>query len=300
MATADAGDDGDGPESPSLADRWIRARFDHAVRAARQGFADYRFDLAAQALYEFTWYEFCDWYLELTKTVLQSPSSSPAERRAARSTLTHTLEALLRLLHPLMPFITEEIWGRVAPLAGRSGDTIMLQPYPAASERPADDSTEADMRWVMDFVLGIRQIRGELDIAPSRKLDVLLKDASAADLARLTACQGYIARLAGTGTIRALSAGESAPESATALLGSMTVLVPMAGLIDVGAELARLGKRRAKVEQELARAEGKLGNARFVANAPAEVVEQERARVADFKRELEQLGAQLERVASLG
>jgi len=156
------------------------------------------------------------------------------------------------------------------------------------------------MRWVMDFILGIRQIRGEMDIAPSRRFDVLLADAGAADLARLERNRACIERLASTASIRPLAAGEAPPQSATALLGGMKILVPMAGLIDVEAELARLGKRRSRVEQELARASGKLGNASFVANAPPEVVEQERARVADFKRELEQLSAQLERVASLG
>jgi valyl-tRNA synthetase len=282
----------------SLADRWIISRLDAAVGAVHDAFRDYRLDLAAQAAYEFTWYEFCDWYLELSKAVLQSDSASAAQRCGTQQTLIGTLEALLRLLHPLMPFITEEIWQRVGPLAGSQGKTIMREPFPMPSDR-VDAGVEADMRWTMDFILGIRQIRGEMDIAPSVRFDVLLQDASPQDLERYAAYSRYIDRLANVGAARALAAGEAPPQSAAALLGDMKILVPMAGLIDVEAELARLAKRRAKVAQEVARAEAKLGNARFVENAPAEIVEQERQRIADFKRELEQLDAQLERVASL-
>ena len=297
MATENS--EGDGPAELSVADRWILSRLDAAVRAVHDGFRDYRLDLAAQAVYEFTWYEFCDWYLELSKAVLQSDSATAAQRRGTRQTLAGTLEALLRLMHPLMPFITEEIWQRLGPRAGIAGDTIMRQPFPMPSADRADPTVEADMRWTMDFILGIRQIRGEMDIAPSVRFDVLLQDASPRDLERYAAYSRYIDRLASVGAARALAAGETPLQSATALLGGMKILVPMAGLIDVEAELARLAKRRGKVAQEVARAEAKLGNARFVDNAPAEIVEQERARVTDFKRELEQLDAQLERVASL-
>jgi len=297
MAT-EGGDDA-GPVELSLADRWIVQRLDAAVAAVHDGFRQYRFDLAAQAVYEFTWYEFCDWYLELSKPVLQSESSTDPARRGTRSTLLGTLEALLRLLHPIMPFITEEIWSRVGPRAGRPGDMLMIQPFPEPSGSAPDPAIEQEMRWVMDFILGIRQIRGEMDIAPSTRFDVLLQEATEEDVLRYRRNSACIGRLANVGSVRTLGSGESAPQSATALLGGMKILVPMAGLIDVAAELARLGKRRQKVEQDLARSEAKLGNARFVANAPAEVVEQERDRVAQFKRELEQLGAQLDRVASL-
>ncbi|HEY5789041.1 MAG TPA: class I tRNA ligase family protein, partial [Gammaproteobacteria bacterium] len=234
-----------------------------------------------------------------SKAVLQSGSATAAQRRATRRTLCSTLEALLRLLHPLMPFITDEIWLRVGPRAGRAGDTIMTQPYPEPAATGADPEVMAEMRWVMDFILGVRQIRGEMDIAPSVRFDVLLQEAAPSDLERWTRHAPYVERLANVTSARALAAGESPPQAATALLGDMKVLVPMAGLIDVEAELARLGKRRDKVGQEIARAEAKLGNRRFVDNAPAEIVEQERSRVIEFKRELAQLTAQLERVASL-
>ncbi|HEU4515909.1 MAG TPA: valine--tRNA ligase [Steroidobacteraceae bacterium] len=283
----------------STHDRWIRSRLSATIRAVREGFAQYRFDLAAQAAYEFTWYEFCDWYLEFAKPVLQSAETSDADRRGTRTTLLETLETLLRLLHPLMPFITEEIWQRAAPRAGVTGRSIMTQPFPAPSPDAADTGIEAEMRWVMDFILGVRRIRGELDIAPSVPLGVRLQSASPADLERLARNEAVIRRLAGVESATPLARDEAPPQAAAALLGELRILVPMAGLIDVNAELARLDKRMGKVRQELAKAEGKLGNANFVQNAPPAVVVQEQQRVADFKRELAQLEEQRERVASL-
>jgi valyl-tRNA synthetase len=300
LLSVDGHDLGAGDESPSLADRWIRSRAAAAVAATRAAFADYRFDLASQALYEFTWNEFCAWYLELSKAVLQSGVADAAGQRAARRTLLEVLELLLRALHPLMPFITEEIWQRVAPLAGRSGPTIMHEPYPLAASLAREPAVEAEMRWVMDFILAVRQIRAAMDIAPARRFDVLLGNASVDDLTRLARGRHWLERLANLGALRPLHAGEVAPEAAVAMLGEMRILVPMAGLIDVAAEAARLAKRIARLRQELARTEGKLANASFVANAPPAVVEQERARRADFDRERIQLEEQLARVRGLG
>ncbi len=299
LMSVDGQDLGPGAEQPSLADRWIRSRLEAALEATRAGFAAYRFDLASQALYEFTWYEFCDWYLELSKAVLQSEATTDAGRRATRRTLVGTLEALLRALHPLMPFITEEIWQIVGPLAGRTGPSIMLEPWPAADAARREPAVEAEMRWLMDFILAVRQIRGEMDIAPSRRFEVLLAGASAADLERLARGRHFLERLANLGALRPLAAGEAEPESAVALLGELRILVPMAGLIDVDAEAARLEKRIGKLRQDLAKTDAKLGNASFVANAPPAVVEQERARVTDFRRELDGLEAQLARVRRL-
>ncbi|HXQ64135.1 MAG TPA: valine--tRNA ligase [Steroidobacteraceae bacterium] len=299
LLSIDGQDPGPGEESPSLADRWIRSRIAVAVEATRAAFAGYRFDLASQALYEFTWYEFCDWYLELSKAVLQSEPADAAGRRAACRTLLETLETLLRALHPLMPFITEEIWQQVGRRAGRTGPTIMLEPWPVDAAAWRDPAAEAEMRWVMDFILGVRQIRGEMDIAPARRIDVLLANASDADLGRVARTRHWLERLAAIGSLRALTAGEPEPESAVALLGELRILLPMAGLIDVGAESARLAKRIAKLRQDVAKAEAKLGNSSFVANAPAAVVEQERARLAEFTGELSQLDAQLARVQRL-
>jgi valyl-tRNA synthetase len=205
----------------------------------------------------------------------------------------------LRALHPLMPFITEEIWQQTRALSGRTGPTIMLEPWPVADAAARDAGVDSEMRWVMDLILAVRQIRGEMDISPSRRFEVLLVNASAADLARLGRTRHWVERLANLTALRPLEDGAAEPESAVALMGEMRILVPMAGLIDVAAEIGRLEKRIAKLRSDLGKTEAKLSNSNFVANAPATVVEQERTRIADFSRELAGLEAQLERVRKL-
>ena len=305
-------DDGQGqPIDPKLltgdvalgvADRWIVSRFARTLAEVEKAFADYRFDFAATALYEFTWYEFCDWYLELTKPVLQGEGASEEAKRAARRTLVRVLESLLRALHPLMPFITEEIWQRAAPLAGThtgADATVMTAPWPKIADWTIDAAAEADVEWIKAFVLGVRQIRGEMDISPSRKLPTLLENAEASDRARLATHTTYLQRLAGLESLRVLETAERAPASATAVVGAMRVLVPMAGLIDPQAEASRLEKRIAKTRDEIKRASAKLANENFVRNAPVEVVEQEKTRIADFERTLASLEGQLQRVREL-
>ena len=288
-----------GPSELSVADRWIRSRFGRMLATVETAFADYRFDFAATALYEFTWYEFCDWYLELTKPVLQSQSASDAAKRGTRRTLLEIMEALQRALHPLMPFITEEIWQRAAPLVGRSGATVMLQPYPQPAEFAPDETAEREVTWLQAFILAIRQIRGEMNIAPSRRIPVLLKGASENDKAYTERHRAYLERLAGIETLTVLEPGAPAPDSATALIGELTLLVPMAGLIDVAAEIERLTKQLAKAEQELTKTRVKLSNENFVRNAPPDVVTTEREREANFEREVNSIKAQLERLRGL-
>jgi valyl-tRNA synthetase len=283
----------------SVADRWIRSRFGRAVATVEKALAEYRFDYAANALYEFTWYEYCDWYLELTKPVLQSETASPGARRAARRTLAEILEALQRALHPIMPFITEEIWQRAAPLAGCPGPTVMQAAYPRSEAFPADATSEREIGWLQALVLAVRQIRGEMNINPSRRIPVLLQGASAQDRADLEVHRASLERLAGIESIRLLESSESAPQSATALLGSLTVLVPMAGLIDAAAEAERLGKLLARAQADLTKVRARLANESFAANAPAAVVAAERERVAELERTAAGLTAQLERVRSM-
>jgi valyl-tRNA synthetase len=299
LMTVEGQETAQGTPEPGVADRWILSRLGTMLGTVDEAFAQYRFDYAATALYEFTWYEFCDWYLELTKPVLQSETASPGAKLAARRTLLQVLEALLRALHPIMPFITEEIWQRVAPLAGVAGPSIMVAPWPRAEEFPSDAAAESDVRWIQAFVLGVRQIRGEMDISPSRRLPVLLEQASATDRHCAETHRAFLERLAGLESLRLLPDAEVAPPSATALMGGMRVLVPMAGLIDPQAELARLGKRIAKTREEIGRARGKLGNDNFVRNAPGDVVAQEQARLADFEQSLANLEQQLQRVERL-
>ena len=283
----------------TLPDRWIRARLRNCVARVRSGFADYRLDAVVAALYEFTWNEFCDWYLELSKAVLQSDQASDAEKRGARLTLITTLETLLRALHPLAPFITEEIWMRVRGSAGVSGETIMRAPFPEVDALAEDAAAEREMQWVQGFILGVRQIRGEMDIAPGRRIDVLLRQPAAQDLEYLQRNRGLLARLAGIGTLDILAAGESGPISAVALQGTLEILVPMAGLIDPQAELERLARRQRKDEQDIAKLQAKLGDPKFTANAPADIIAKDTQRLAELRAGTRQLNAQADRVRKL-
>jgi valyl-tRNA synthetase len=280
----------------SVADRWIRARFGRTLERVAGAMQGYRFDYAATALYEFAWYDFCDWYLELTKPILQSDSASAAARRGARATLAQVLEALQRALHPLMPFITEEIWQRAAPLAGIRGESVMLQPYPAAADFAADEVAERETAWIQGVVLAVRQIRGEMNISPARRIPALLRDASAEDETCVARHRAWLERLAGLESITVLAAGAAAPQSAAALAGNLTVLVPIAGLIDAGAEIQRLGRLLARAREELAKTQTKLTNENFVRGAPPAVVATERERAAEFERTASSLAQQIERL----
>jgi len=282
----------------SAADRWIRSRLNRTIAAVHEHFSNYRLDLAAQSIYEFTWHEFCDWYLELSKPVLQSEQANPAEQRGTRQTLAEALEIILRLLHPLMPFITEEIWLEVGKRVGATGDTIMTQPFPQINDDWQDDDAETELQWVMQFILGIRQIRGEMDIPPGKPLPVLLQEASANDRELALRHQNILQRVGRVESITPLEQGDAEPASATALLGDMRLLVPMAGLIDIDAERARLKKLEQRVLVDLKRSRGKIDNEKFVNNAPAAVVTQERKRITEFEKQLEQLAEQIEKLDS--
>jgi valyl-tRNA synthetase len=280
----------------SSADRWIISRLQRVEAEAAQHFADYRFDLLATALYQFIWNEYCDWYLELTKPALQH--GSEAEKRGTKRTLVRVLEVWLRLLHPLMPFITEDIWQKVAPLAGKQGKTLMAQPYPVAVMERIDTEAEADIEWLKAFILGVRQIRAQMDISPGKVLPLLIQNASDADAARITAMSGSITFLARVEPPKVLGPAEAAPESSTALLGEMKLLVPMAGLIDKGAELARLAKQIAKLEGDLALNTGKLSNPNFT-KAPAAVQQKTRDLIAQQARDLDALKVQSKKIEAL-
>jgi valyl-tRNA synthetase len=298
MNTEDKDTGLEGEVELSLPDRWILSRLDSTIGEVTSRLGEYRLDLAAKALYEFTWNDYCDWYLELSKPVLQSDSSSEAALRGTRQTLVRVLETLLRLMHPIMPFVSEEIWQRIGPLAGADGETIMYAPWPKASGR-VDEGTEADMAWLQGFILGVRRIRGEMDISPNKALDILLANSSASDRERLDRHRHFLSTLARLETITVLEDGANPPESATALLGDMEILVPMAGLIDKDAELARLEKELSKLRKGLAQAENKLANEKFLSNAPAEVVAKERGKAEEMKAALDRLQAKQEKIAAL-
>jgi valyl-tRNA synthetase len=291
---------GDSPGGElSVADRWIRARFGRMVAEVETAFADYRFDYAAQALYEFTWYEFCDWYIELAKPVLQADNASPGAKLGTRRTLLEILEALQRALHPLMPFVTEEIWQRVAPLAGKTGPTVMLAPYPRAADFPRDDRAEREIGWVQAVIRAVLQIRGEMNIPLSRRIPLLLQGASAQDKTNAEMFRPYLERLAALERITVVEPGASVPQAAAAMVGDLSLLVPMAGLIDVTAEIERLAKVLAKANQDLTKMRARLSNESFVRNAPADVVAKDREREAELERTITALSAQLERLRGL-
>ena len=283
----------------SAADKWIKSRLQETIDTVHRAIKGYRFDLIASAIYDFVWHDYCDWYLELSKPSLMNENSTPAEKRGTRQTLVTVLEALLRLAHPVIPFITEEIWQRVAPLCQIKETAIMLEPYPEADESLIDPSASADMEWVQAFVLGVRKIRSGMDIKPGKALPVLLQGGTAEDKQRLESNQVYLTSLARLESITWLNDADDAPESATALVGEMKLLIPMAGLIDKDAEVARLQKEHDRKQQEYARVEAKLANENFVAKAPAAVVEKERSKLSEIKIAMEKLQEQLDKISKL-
>ncbi|QXN63473.1 valine--tRNA ligase [Serratia fonticola] len=281
----------------SLADRWILAEFNRTVKAYREALDTYRFDIAAGILYEFTWNQFCDWYLELTKPVVIN--GSEAEQRGTRNTLITVLEALLRLAHPIIPFITETIWQRVKPLTGETADTIMLQPFPAFDAALEDQQALNDLEWIKQAIIAVRNIRAEMNIAPSKQLEVLLRNANADAQRRVQENQSFIERLARLSSITLLPAGEKGPVSVTKLVDGAELLIPMAGFIDKDAEIARLSKEMGKLDGEIASIEGKLSNEGFVARAPEAVVAKERERLAACKEGKLKLQEQQATIAAL-
>jgi valyl-tRNA synthetase len=286
-----------GDKQLSLADRWILGQFQQTVKTFREHLDNYRFDLAANTIYEFTWNQFCDWYLELTKPVLFK--GTEIEQRGTRHTLITVLEGLLRLMHPLMPYITETIWKRVAPIAGIEANTIMLQSFPRFDESQVDAQAMADLEWLKQFILAVRNIRGEMDISPSKPLNVLLAGVSAEDQRRIDNNSAFLSSLAKLESVTVLANKDEAPASATAFIGDLAIMIPMAGLIDVEAELARIEKQLEKAEKGLAQVSNKLANEKFVNNAPAAVLAKEHEKLAEYQDAKDKLLAQKAKIESL-
>ena len=271
------------------AERWILARLATVSAEAQQHFADYRFDLLAQALYEFVWNEFCDWFLELTKPALNG--SDAADAQSTRHTLLYVLEAVLRLLHPLIPFVTEQLWQQVAPRLGITVDTLSLRPYPTAAEFSGDYAqAEADVEWFKTMVNALRRVRSELNVPPSRLVRLLLQGGQAVDQARVERFTSQLRFLLKLESIEWLAADAQTPPAAAAIVGELKLLVPLEGLVDLDAERARLDKEIARVSAEKEKSETKLS--KFTDKVPAAVVEQERVRLADWNGQLAGLQAQ--------
>lgn len=283
----------------SLADRWIISHLQQIEQTVNQHLQEYRFDLAAQTLYEFTWNEYCDWYLEFSKPVLQAEHASEAQQRGTRRTLVRVLESLLRLLHPFIPYITEELWQKVAPLAGKTGETVMLQAYPHYQADKVDDTALQEIQWIKQFILGVRRIRAEMDIAPGKPLPVLLQNGNGSDQEKLTKHRTLLHHLARLESVTWLNTETNAPESAIALVGEMRLLIPLAGLIDKEAELKRLDKEIEKLRKELEKCTSKLDNPKFIARAPQDIVDKERQRVAEMTTSLQQLENQYKKIQAI-
>ncbi|WP_348680405.1 valine--tRNA ligase, partial [Alcanivorax profundi] len=286
----------------SLADRWIISALQRAEQEVCDALDSFRFDVASHAAYEFIWNEYCDWYLELSKPVLYGDDYSDAQKRGTRRTLVQVLEAILRLAHPFMPFISEEIWQKVAPLAGKDaseGSTIMLQAYPAADTNRIDADAETGIAWIKGVITAVRNIRGEMGIPLGKALPLYLHNGKDSDKALLDANRNFLSKLAKLESITWLTPDDSAPASATALVGDMEILVPMAGLIDKDAEIERLGKEIDKLRKEVGRGEGKLKNPNFVDKAPQAVVDKEKAKLDDYRSQLAKLEEQLEKIKYL-
>jgi len=283
----------------SLADQWILERLKQISASSAKHIDSYRLDLVAKNLYEFVWNDYCDWYIELSKPVLYSDDATEAQLRGTRQTLIKVLETALRLMHPIMPYITEEIWQMIAPLAKVEGDTIMLQAYPEGDEDSINQTVIDELEWVKNFIVGVRQIRSEMNIKPSELLPVLLESGSDVDLQRLNNNRTFVMSLAKLKDITWLEANDVSPESATSLVGKMKILIPLAGLIDKDAELARLQKHIEKAEQDAQRISGKLGNASFVDRAPEAVVAKEREKLANINADLASLKQQFSKISAM-
>ncbi|WP_439135889.1 valine--tRNA ligase [Pseudomaricurvus sp.] len=299
VSAKDCGQDGSDNYELSVADRWIIAKLQQVEKAFAEGVEAYRFDLASQALYDFIWNEYCAWYLELSKPILTSDDFSEAQKIGTRRTMVRALEEILRLAHPLMPFITEEIWQRVKDLAGAEGETIMTAALPQCDDSLIDQKAIVDVEWLKGVIEGVRNIRGEMNISPAKSVPLYFANGSDNDQRCLNDNRQFLMRLASLESITWLNAGEEAPMSATGLVGDMEILVPMAGLIDVQAETARLNKEIDRITKDIQRVEGKLNNPKFVDKAPAEVVQKEKDKLADMQSALAKLAEQVKKIAEL-
>lgn len=293
----DCGQEASADYSLNVADKWIISRLQQVEKAMQEGFDTFRLDIASQVLYDFIWNEYCSWYIELTKPALKNGDEKA--QRGTRRTLIRVLETILRMAHPLMPFITEEIWHKVKGLAATEGDSIMLKNYPVADESLIDQEALADFEWMQSVIEGVRNIRGEMNVSPGKKVPAIFTAGEPKDKARLDTNTVFLCTLASLESAEWQEDASQIPASATTLVGNLEVHVPMAGIIDKDAELARLNKETGKMEIEIKKLEGKLNNANFVDKAPADVVQKEKDRLVGLSEQLGKLAKQKEKIASL-
>lgn len=283
-----------------LPEKWIMSRLNSTISNIHQHFAQYRLDMVSHDIYEFIWNEYCDWYVELAKASLNDDSVSSERKAQIRYVLLHVLETALRFSHPIMPYLTEQIWQTVAPLLGRKNtDSIVVADYPQTDTAQISEQTEADMAWLQELIASVRNIRGEMKLGNAVRLPVLLQNISSDEDARLSRIKNQFKALAKVDSLTILKDGDEVPLSSSSMVGQLRVLVPMKGLIDPTAELARLGKSYDKLKGQAEGIARKLGNEGFVSKAPAEVVDAEKAKLAELEGQLTAMTAQMEQLKAL-
>ncbi|HHY0673120.1 TPA: class I tRNA ligase family protein, partial [Legionella anisa] len=280
-------------------DQWILSRLQRTINKVHHYFETYRFDLLSNTIYEFVWHEYCDWYLELSKPVLQDEHALGALKRGTRRTLIHVLDQILKMLHPLMPFITEEIWQRTTNLTSDDGTSIMISAYPQVNHEFINEAIEEELEWLKSAIQAVRTIRSEMSISPAKLIPLYMRNSTPELKERVEKYQHTLKALSKLSHIHYLGADEKVPVSATAVLGEIELLIPMADLIDKDAELARLTKELAKLDKDIGLAEGKLNNPKFTDKAPAEIIAKEREKLAQAQQTKDKLLQHKTRVESL-
>ena len=288
------------PDVWELPEKWIMSRLNSSIKDIHQHFAQYRLDMVSQDIYEFIWNEYCDWYVELAKASLNDDSVSDERKAQIRYVLLHVLETALRFTHPIMPYLTEQIWQTIAPLLGRKNtDSIVIADYPQTDDSQISEQTEADMAWLQELIASVRNIRGEMKLGNAVRLPVLLQNVSHDEEARLSRIKNQFKALAKVESLEIVKEGDDVPLSSSSMVGQLRVLVPMKGLIDPTAELARLDKANEKLQKQADGIARKLGNEGFVSKAPAEVVDAEKAKLAELEGQLTAMTAQMEQLKAL-
>ncbi|KTD18843.1 valyl-tRNA synthetase [Legionella lansingensis] len=292
-------DFGDGAFQYSPSDQWILSRLQRTIAQCHHYFETYRFDLLANTLYEFVWHEYCDWYLELSKSVLYDPQALGSMRRGTRRTLIHVLDQILKLLHPIIPFITEEIWQRTSKLTSINGETIMLSPYPQVNKDFINPEVEEEISWLKAVIQSIRTIRSEMTISPAKLIPLYIKNATPAIQERVEKYRPTLLSLSKLTHIHCMEENEPTPVSASAVVGDLELLIPMAGLIDKDAEITRLTKEIAKLDKDISLAENKLSNPNFTDRAPADIIAKEQEKLAQARASKDKLLEHKKTVESL-
>ena len=272
-------------------DQWIQSRFRQTIEEVERQYGQYRFDLAATAMYEFVWNDFCDWYIELSKTLINDPDISESEKDYTKNNLILMLDSILRMLHPTIPFITEEIWQSMNEENAKR--SIMKSSFPSSNDWSDDEAGAKKSEWLKDFVSSVRQIRSEMNIPPKQSISIIIQDASSSDHEKLDTLGSFIRNLGSVESITHKESSDDLPKSAIALLGEMKVLIPLAGLVDIEEEKSRLEKKLSKLNKELESVENRLSNDAFIKKAPIEVVDDLKAKfkglVSDQSRIEEQI-----------